>query len=90
MPKAKDTYKETCVDEKLHKTKMKELFFQAKVLVMPLYEEKDREQRKGVKDQAQEELEEKRSWQSCLLVRQMTPDDHDYTTRGNDGTLDAE
>jgi hypothetical protein len=46
--------------------------------------------KKGWKDQAQEELEEKRSWQSCLLVRQMTPDDHDNTTRGNDGTLDAE
>ena len=54
---------------------------------MPL-EERERK-RKG-EDQAQSELEEKRSWQSCLLVRQMTPDDHDSTTRGNDGTLDAE
>jgi hypothetical protein len=35
-------------------------------------------------------LKKRRSWQSCLLVRQMTPDDHDSTTRGNDGTLDAE
>ena len=54
---------------------------------MPLEEEERK--RKG-KDQAQSELEEKRSWQSCLLVRQMTPDDHDDTTRGNDGTLEAE
>jgi hypothetical protein len=35
-------------------------------------------------------LEKKRSWQSCLLVRQMTPDDHDNTTRGNDGTWSSD
>jgi hypothetical protein len=52
---------------------------------VPLEEER---KRKG-EDQAQSELEEKRSWQSYLLVRQMTPDDHNNTTRGNDGTLDA-
>jgi hypothetical protein len=55
---------------------------------VPLEEEERK--RKG-EDQAQNELEEKRSWQSCLLVRQMTPNyDHNNTTRGIDGTLDAE
>jgi hypothetical protein len=54
---------------------------------VPLEEEERK--RKG-EDQAQNELEEKRIWQSCLLVRQMSPNDHDDTTRGNNGTLDAE
>ena len=27
MPEAKDTYKETCVDEKLHKTRKEKVFF---------------------------------------------------------------
>jgi hypothetical protein len=36
MPKAKDTYKETWVDEQLHKTKMKEVIFQGWMLMMPL------------------------------------------------------
>ena len=31
-------------------------------------------------------FEEKRDWQSCLLVRKVTPNDHNTTTRGNDGT----
>jgi hypothetical protein len=54
---------------------------------VPLEEEERKRKRE---DQAQNELEEKRSWQSCLLFRQMTPNDHDDTARGNDGTLDAE
>jgi hypothetical protein len=36
MPKAKDTYKETWVDEQFNKTKMKEVILQGWMLMMPL------------------------------------------------------
>jgi hypothetical protein len=46
--------------------------------------------KRGGKIKLKRNLKKKRSWQSCLLVIQMTPDDHDNTTRENDGTLDVE
>ena len=44
MPEAKDTYKETCVDIRLHKTKMKKVILQGWMMMAPLYdEEKEKE-----------------------------------------------
>jgi hypothetical protein len=47
MPVAKDTYKETCVDEKLHKTKMKNVFFQGWMKMMPLYDQEKEKKERG-------------------------------------------
>jgi hypothetical protein len=40
MPEAKDTYNETCGDEKLHKNKMKNVLLQGWMMMVPLYDEK--------------------------------------------------
>jgi hypothetical protein len=47
MPEAKDTYKETCVDEKLHRTKMKMVIFQGWMMMVPLYDEEKEKKEKG-------------------------------------------
>ena len=58
---------------------------------MPLEEEgKEGKKERGDDQSSKMNFEEKRDWQSCLLVRQVTPNDHDMTTRGNDGTWSSD
>jgi hypothetical protein len=47
MPEAKDTYRETCVDRKLHKTKMKKVIFQGWMMMVPLYDEEKEKKENG-------------------------------------------
>ena len=58
--------------------------------VVPL-DDKERKRKSGEgQDQISNETLKKRDWEDCLLVRQVTPNDHNTMKRGNDGTLDAE
>jgi hypothetical protein len=58
---------------------------------VPLEEEgKEGKKERGDDQSSKMNFEEKRDWQNCLLVRQVTPNDHDTTTRGNDGTWSSD
>ena len=57
---------------------------------MPLDEEERKRKRGEGQDQSSNGTLKKRDWEDCLLVRQVTPNDHDTTTRGNDGTWSSD
>ena len=50
-----------------------------------IYEEEKRE--KVIRSKLKRKFEERRNLASCLLVKEVTPDDHNNTTRGNYGNL---
>jgi hypothetical protein len=51
---------------------------------------REEKERGRIRSKLQWNFEEREIGKSCLLVRQVTPNDHDTTTRGNDGTWSSD